>query len=391
VYKKKVAIISLFHNSQNYGGVLQAFALNKAVENMGYDAFQIDFSNSKKAAAGDKKKELAQRYMKEHSAVQFVLKTIKSIIKRIYVKLQYKSQKGNFAVRRAVFDEFRNRCVAHTKACSIDNIGNICNNFDLYMCGSDQIWKPNVVNDAYMLNFGSLDTPRCAYAASLSVDVLEEQYHDLYKEWLMRFNKVSVREEQAVSLIQPLCQQHVEWVCDPTLLLSAKEWDEVIPKKSDRGYIFCYFLGDTAEHRKVAKKYAKKRNLKIITLPNLQQKPNVADAHFGDEQRYDVSPLEFVSLIKNADCVFTDSFHATAFSLNMQTPFYVFEREAISSMGSRIVSLLEMTGCMNRFLNKASIGDKNDIAIDWNYVSIAIEKQRSHSMDYLKGCLKLIN
>ncbi len=387
---KKVAIISLYHNSQNYGGVLQAFALNQAIEKFGLDAYQIDYVPDVKS--GDKS-EAASKYLKKHGLFRLMSKTARSLGKGIYSKISYRHLKGEFRKRSKVFKDFRENRIKHTAPCTSETIQSLTVDFDGYICGSDQIWKPTVVNDAYMLSFVNREKIKFSYAASLSVDTLSEDEKFKYSIWLRDYKGISVRERQAVDLLSPLTDIPVQWVCDPTLLLTKKEWLShcaAYEQCEDKPYMFCYFLGDDSIHRKMATDYAKKNNLRIVTIPNLQKQPRAVDARFGDDRLYDVSPLDFVSLISGAEIVFTDSFHAVAFSLNLETPFFVFERGAITSMNSRIESLLSMTKCEDRFIREYSYLElSNKASIVWDEVNSALDAQREYSFNFLKQCLCL--
>lgn len=381
---KRVGIISLYHNSYNYGGVLQAFALNHILESMGYDAEQIDYAPQRKSHAEG----TAKRYLREHSRLQLAAKALRSLNKKIYGKTLGTKEKKGFAVRRKAFDQFKRQYMHASPVCNSSDIREVCSGYDVLICGSDQIWKPTVVDDAYMLAFAREQTRRFSYAASLSVDTLAEHDQKRYAAWLQHLDGISVREESSVSLLTPLTDKPVEWVCDPTLLIAKETWmdlaKEAEPASMEAPYLFCYFLGDDAVFRRNAKAYAKKHHLKIVMFPNLQQKPVPADNHFGDVRVYDASPLRFVKLIQNAQCVMTDSFHATAFSLNLNVPFFVFERSAITSMNARILSILSAVSCEDRFMPDCRlVYMESDKEIDWDTVNSALGKMRETSLNYL--------
>lgn len=387
--QRKAAVISLYHNSQNYGGVLQAYALNSVLHDMDIEAYQIDFNSLRVGSANGNS--VVKAYLKEHSVLQLAFKIFNSLRKSLYVKLYKKILSKYFYARQIVFQDFRENYIKHTEECNLESIADMCKDFDMYICGSDQIWKPTVVNDAYMLSFVPEGRIKVSYAASMSVDSMSEIEKGSYKKWLESFDAISVREFQAKEMLQPLSEKEVTWVCDPTLLLRGDQWIEKSKKgrRISEKYIFCYFLGDDAVFRKAAKRYAKENNCKIVTFPNLQQKPMKVDEKFGDYQFYDATPFDFVSLIKGAECVFTDSFHATAFSLNMQVPFFVFNRSSVSNMNSRIYSILEITGCEDRFItNPAKFGDSLFSDVNWENVYAGIEKQRISSLEFLRKSLR---
>lgn len=386
----KVGIVSLYHGSQNYGGVLQAYALTRVVNDMGYHAYQIDYDatqNDKSKVSGKKALTL---YLKEHSIFQLLQKSMKGTAKRVYAKLYARELHSSFAQRAEVFRMFREEQIQHSETVNHETVGKLCQDTDQFICGSDQIWKPTVIDDVYTLDFGVRAGKNCiSYAASLSVKRIDYAQKADYSAWLDQLNCISVREKAAQELLQGLTKNEIQWVCDPVLLLTKQQWCEVATTPPSFGkYLFCYFLGDDRKHRVWARKYAEKHGLKIIALPNLQQKPRWVDAHFGDMQLYDVSPFDFVNLILHAELVMTDSFHATAFSLNMGTPFYVFDRSSIQSMNDRITSLLELTACTDHFISDyKQMKDPSNASYNTAVVTKALDKHRASSMVYLKEAL----
>ena len=386
---KKIGIISLYHNSYNYGGVLQAYALNHVIDSLGHKAVQIDY----KPIRGNQTESTANRNLKQHSIRQLILKGLNRLHKIFFVKIAGGKQQSGIKNRKLVFDEFKKAQIAASPLYDTSSIEKAVDEYDAFICGSDQIWKPTVVDDGYMLAFTKEDQFASSYAASLSVDDLSETDKERYKHWLAHLTNISVRETQAVNLLRELTEKSVTHVCDPTLLLSGAEWLEICGSKMENNvtenYVFCYFLGDDKVFRKKASEFAQKHGYKIVSFPSLQQKPIPADEKFGDYKIYTASPFEFVRMIKGASCVMTDSFHAAAFSLNLNTPFYVFERSAITSMSSRITSLLSMVRCENRFVTNLdrnfNFEEMKDI--DWADVNTALSRFRRVSLNYLRMCI----
>ena len=193
-------------------------------------------------------------------------------------------------------------------------------------------------------------------------------------------------------LLKDLVTQPVYVSMDPTLLLSREDWDGICGNACiTQPYLFCYFLGDSKLQRSLAKEYAEKHHLKIVTLPYLTENYRPCDKYFGDEQLYDVSPADFILLIKNAEAIFTDSFHATVFSMIYEKNFVVFDRAIGSSMGSRLRGLLESVGLQERFCDTA---EKNTIecisslpGIHYDRVNAKIEILKTDSIMYLKRCI----
>ena len=245
---------------------------------------------------------------------------------------------------------FNLNSIKHSLLYKENNINESLSKYDVFISGSDQVWHPQAVCDAYLLKFVPSNKKKFSYAASIATDKLTMDEKKRYKEAFKSFDAISIRESSSLQLIEDLYKNSVEVVLDPTLLLSATDWDEILehyPIKDK--YLFCYFLSDNKEARSLAEKFAKENNLKIVTLPYLNGKYRKCDKNFGDYKLFDVSPGRLLCLIKNSEYIFTDSFHATVFSLIYSKQPYVFHRSESSSMSIRIHSLLSMFDAQDRF------------------------------------------
>lgn len=198
---------------------------------------------------------------------------------------------------------------------------------------------------------------------------------------LKNLKNISVREEKGAEIVKNLTSQKAEVCVDPTLLLSANEWDEIIkkPEKMPKGkYIFTYFLGKYSKKRKkYIYDFAKENNLEVVNLGRLQYL-----------KYYYIDPSEFLYLLKNSEIVLTDSFHGSVFSIIYKKPFYIFEREEnIKSMNSRIETLLNKFDLKERKIKNYS----NKISLDCDYSKIddILEKEKNKSMEFLKNSLEL--
>ena len=151
-----------------------------------------------------------------------------------------------------------------------------------------------------------------------------------------------------------LIDKEVEWVLDPTLLLTKKDWDSILSDVHNnlpsKPYVLCYFLGNDIRDRILARKFAKERKLCLAVISH-PAGFNSNDLCFGEKKLFDTGPKEFINLIKNADYVFTDSFHASVFSLIYNKQFFVFPRLGKEDMSNRIYSLLALFNCMDYFLD----------------------------------------
>ena len=191
-----------------------------------------------------------------------------------------------------------------------------------------------------------------------------------------------------------LTKKKINIVVDPVLLMTENEWECVarVPQKKDK-YILCYLLGDSEEYREAVKKFARKMNKPILTFPHIfLNVVRKCDLFFGDIHDYTSGPQEFLGLIKNAEFVITDSFHACVFSMIFETSFVVFERNKIGekgNMNSRIYDFLEEYHLENQLVSEKELADMKEIpGIDFTYAHKHWEKRREESLKYLENALK---
>lgn len=370
---KQIGIITHYYGSKNYGGVLQAYALCQFLRNQGFDAEQIQFSKDKGQSV---KHQLGKMY-------RYVL----AVPKRI----EYKSIYKRISERENKFAMFRDKQICHgEKVFEQDSLKTLAKEYQLFITGSDQVWHPNAVCDAYLLDFGIEEVRKMSYAASVAKDMLTEAERERYERAFIDYAAISVREKSAVELLQPIAPVEIQWVVDPVFLLRKEEWQSLIGNKScSERYALCYFLGDDVKGREIAKEYAKRNKLKLKAMPFLNGEIRKCDLGYGDERVINASPEEFVELIQNAEIIFTDSFHATAFSLLFERQFFVFERSYQSSMGSRIESLTELFGVQKHYCNtpdKMTIDYIYDTdSVDYSKDFTDFEMMRKKSIDYLVG------
>ena len=257
--------------------------------------------------------------------------------------------------------------------------------------GSDQIWNPMICarQPAFFLNFASSGKKCISYAASIARNDLSFVQIETFAKLLARFDYISLRENNYNKIEIP--PKKIECCVDPTLLLSQEEWNTLAssPRFSEP-YIFCYIFGDDKKIRKFAMKLGKLKRLKLVTVPYLSGFFNFADAFMDATKLFHVSPSDFLSLIKNADYIITDSFHATVFSIIFHKQFYVFERKGSSNMGSRIATLTELSHTQSHFItenNNITIQEISAIApldfVHMDDLQVAIEK----SISFLKSSL----
>ena len=228
--------------------------------------------------------------------------------------------------------------------------------YEAVICGSDQIWLPsNVIEKYYTLSFLPESVKKAAYAPSFGVSSIPAWLKGDYKRFLQKFDILSAREDTGAEMIRSLTGRQCPVVADPVMLLTDEEWKEamnVVRLKPFRAYILGYFLGDSERHRKAARELADKTGMELKIIPS-GGISSIMDTFYSDRDMYRITPKDFVSLIRNADLVVTDSFHGTVFSILFGKPFYYIERfssENRMSTNSRVYSLLRLMGLEDRLL-----------------------------------------
>lgn len=379
---KRVAL-AINYDYHDYGGMLQAFATQRILSKSGIDSEAIDFDNLK----GDINKRKWKYFLSNIFDLSIVNEKGKIIKKKIKQKLN-KKLGANLQKRDAAFDSF---CVTNFKVSrKFKNWGDLkrsCKEYDSVVVGSDQLWLPsNVMADYYTLNFVPDDVNKVAYATSFGIGEIPAKYEQAYAKFLSRINHLSARESSGKSIIKKIVGRDVPQVCDPALLLDANGWDEVAsPRIVPEKYIFCYFMGDNPDQRDFVKRLAKKAGCKIVALLHLDQFI-ASDETYADFTPYDVTPADFVSLVKYADYVCTDSFHGTVFSIVYSRAFFTFMRfkkQATLSTNTRIESLLNTLGLMNRLFDGISSVEGSLTIENWAEVQQSVSILREKSLKYL--------
>lgn len=346
--RKRVGILTMYYDSANYGGLLQAYALVRYLNDKGYESKQIcyDFSKITININNPSNKQKSQVILRLKKIVK---KTLNECDNAMHGLSNLKK------LRKNACKDFRDS-IPHTKEVySVDTLKKTNEDFDVFITGSDQVWNPNGYRPGFFLNFvdGTKKT-KIAYAASVS-NRISSKALDVYKTALQDFDVISVREKADVMQIKKVTEKEVQWAVDPVFLLSKEEWSPVASETDDiisEPYIFCYFLGDSSKQRNVALEYASSKKLKIVTIPYMQMNYRKCDSEFGDVKLLEVTPNQFLGLIRNAQMVFTDSFHATAFSLIFQKKFVVFERSGHPEMIERIKSIVRLFKCDENLINE---------------------------------------
>lgn len=369
----KIGLVTLYRG-YNYGTSLQAYALKTYLEQLGYET-DIIWKREGSHSGRDIRFEKLFRMFK------------RSILRPNLLKETVKGYLGNF--HNAPSKEIKQKYLEFTEqklkvhALSNKQLKEFASSPKTLavVCGSDQIWKVNAANvdPMFYLQFVP-KRKRVAYAPSFGGASIPDYNKKIISKYLKSIPYISVREKSGVDVVYRLTGKKVESVIDPTLLI---DWHELIkPIKED--YVLLYFLDEPADSvlKKVVE-VARKKQLKIYAIPHQFEKYN----KYPDIHLKSVGPLEFPSIIANASCVYTDSFHGTAFSVNLNRPFMTFQRnyKSFKSQSSRITNFLELFNLSIQYITLEQQKDFNPDfpQIDFGNVNQVLKKQREKSYKYL--------
>lgn len=253
--------------------------------------------------------------------------------------------------------------------------------YDIFVCGSDQIWSPYITfNPFYYLGFTS--KKKIAYAPSTGTGYCNAEYETNVKSFIESFSHVSVREEDGLNMLSRFINKDISVVLDPTLLLDAKDWDVVSsPLSLNHNYILCYFLTPNKTYLNYVSEYAKKHNLNVKIFNTDEKYKNLGF------EIIDAGPGEFITYIKNANIIFTDSFHSTIFSILYSKEFITFKRfrdGGENDQNSRVNNLLTKLGVCDRFIGENDISNiENMIPLNYTNILARLSALRERSKEYL--------
>ena len=381
---KKLGICACYQH-KNYGSQLQSYATTVELARRNIDFEIIRYKKKTTPLL------LIKSLPRLLNPIFINDRIIETSQKKMMLKLHPQLAQDN-AVRNAAFDKFSQSRFKKLSPVyyGYEQLKEQSKKYTAVMVGSDQLWSPSgITSNFYNLMFADDNTVKISYATSFGVSQINPKYHKIYNTFLNRLDFISVRENSGKKIVEELSSNKAEVVCDPVILLDAEQWLKEIPNKRlyDEPYIFAYFLGKSAEYRDAVTKFAKQKGLKIVTEPHMDSY-NKADENFGDYTPFDIGPAEFVNLIRNAEYVFTDSFHGSVFSMLYQKQFLVFNRysdNSSSSKNSRIDSFCKNYGLSDRRYNGNIANVENEI----NYEDVLgkVDEHRQKSKAFLDKAL----
>ncbi|WP_295090357.1 polysaccharide pyruvyl transferase family protein [Ruminococcus sp.] len=387
--KNKKVGMAINYDYPDYGGMLQAYASFRKIRDLGYEPEAINID----AISSDIRKRKVLYFAKNILDLSIVKEKSRLVFKKIRKKLNH-NLNANLELRSQAFERFcKSKFKTSRKYESWSSLTSGCKEYGAVVVGSDQLWLPsNIAGDYYTLSFVPSEVKKIAYATSFGVSKIAKGQEEKAKQYLRRIEWLSAREESGQKIIKKYTGRNVPLVCDPALLLTKEEWDEEVSAQSiikDK-YIFCYFMGDNPWQRAFVQKLKKKTGYKIVALLHLDQYIQT-DENYVDYAPYDISPADFINLIKNAEFVCTDSFHGTVFSIIYQKEFFTFKRfseNATLSTNTRIYTLLNTMSLQHRLVEENdSVESSLSRKIHHNAVKERLDAFRASSLQYLIDAL----
>lgn len=365
----KINIITR-HAIANYGSLLQSYATQQIIEEMGFQSEIINY-----IPLEEKGIHIAKSLCKNSSFWN------KNKITRIIYQI---IQTPNYKYSYDKFENFRKEILTQTKIeyNSIEDLVKNVPEADIYCTGGDQVWGNMPIakkeQDAYFLEFAPEDKKCISYASSFGTETLNQKQLNELSSKLQKYSKILVREHTAVDIIKKCKIDNVECVLDPTLLLDKNKWQKLIYDSNIKvkgKYILVYQLHKNKQFDKYVKKLAKKTKLKLIRVsPAMQSLVRPGKLIFMPK------PKEFLKYIKNAKYIVTDSFHGTVFSI-------LFEKEFIDILpkttSERIKNILKVLKIEDRILTDFEDFETINKEINYNLVNELLKKEKEKSKKLL--------
>lgn len=355
------------HDVYNSGASLQAFALQRYLESQGHEVQIIDYKPD---------------YLSNHFNLWAINpKYNKPVLREAYwmVKLPYRIKAR---ARKKPFDQFTQHYLHLTRRySSVVELRKDPPEADVYIAGSDQIWNttlPNGTDAAFYLDFGS--ARKISYAASFATPALREGTGHFVKQKLKNFDAISVREKSGIGLLNNLGYEGNQ-VVDPVFLLSKEDWDALLSDNHlasqpelKEPYILVYNFEPKGPISIIAKRLAKLINCKIYSVGPYAMP-------YAQKNFVNNGPLDFVALIKSAQCVVSNSFHATVFAMIFDCDTFVVNRQ--DGLNQRMKDLLEDYGLGDRLISPTASDAQLIEHIDYSKVNPILEKSIANSKDWL--------
>lgn len=361
---KKVALVT-FHTALSIGAQLQAFALQEAIRTNGYDCQIINYTPP-----------------------TLNTKSRLTLSRRIYAEISnfFFSQKiNNLNARFNDWKSERLRCTEMIPTFS--QLKEKADLYEIFVCGSDQIWR-NPSLGYYFLDFVPDSASRIAYAPSFGNINFDEKSREAIKEYLNRFDFLSVRETDGAQFAANIVGRDIPQVLDPTLLWTAKFWRQFaldVGKKLPKKYLLVFSIQDTITCLKVAKTISSRLGIPLIFIDSARR----LIWHPLLKNFFDVGPAEFLTLVDRADFIVTSSFHGTAFAVNFGKRFLTICRKGLENVNSRIVTLADILNMSDRLISPDEAIPRSVFDELCPETHVRLKRERERCQNILKKSLLL--
>lgn len=370
----KIGILTLPLHT-NYGGILQAYALQTVLERMGNEVHVIE---------KEKQPLSINKYKMPFTYGKRIIKNIMGKKLPIYYEQKYNKEQP---IVRQYTDQFIEKYIHLIKYKEFSDIKE--SEYDAIVVGSDQVWRPKYfgikqIEQAYLKFAENWNIKRIAYAASFGTDKWEytTKHTSVCGELLKNFDAVSVREDSGVKL----CKEHfgveVQHVLDPTMLLEKEDYIKLFEANNtpkSQGNLLYYFLDETDEKKTLIKRIADEKGLMPF---NVKSRSNDINSPISDRIQ---PPIEqWLRGFYDAEFIITDSFHACVFSILFNKPFILYGNKKRGL--SRFSSLLKMFG-LNQALLKDTLQYNPVIEYNWQHINSLLDSKRQESKSYLNDIM----
>lgn len=361
--KEIVGILSI-PRADNYGSVLQCYALQNALKKIEIKNEIIDYVSPF----------LVGRYKIWNTDYSSVKAWLRSNLKSFLVLRKA-------ITRKKKFQEFRNQYMTFSEKTVYDKKD--IDRYSMIICGSDQIWNTRITrkDSAFFLDFVDENTKKFAYAVSLGYADRSDAEVAFYKKYITGFSYIGVRESMDVSFVRKCVQKDVQvkHVLDPTLMLEKMEWKRFLNGERKRGnYILAFIFQDDENAILAAKKLSDKMGLPVYIIGQGVRKYNRDNFRVMSG----VGPIEWLNLFNEAKFIVTNSFHGTAFSIEFEKQFVSIPYHGTEN---RMLSLLSLLGLEDRIFDGYF---KFHDAIDYKKVREKLSRARKESYDFLKMAMR---
>ena len=366
---KKIGIMTFWTSKDNYGQILQAYALQTVLRKMGHEPFLIRYDFRHDPTFASTIKEKAIHLLKDPAILcRFILSKFRrreEAVAEVHDRKFDEFIRDHMAVSEKIYTDYRELKVNPPEA-------------DVYICGSDVVWYPRRMSEPYFLNFNT-DARRIAYAPSFGTADVPVWFRKMAKPWLEKFHAVSTREQSGADVCNEILGSD-KCVCnlDPTLLLQADDYRKLFAsERSTEKYCLAYFLGtETDVDYDAIKDFAKSRHLplRLITVQGNKVEGN-----------YFPTITEWLESFCNAEYIFTNSFHGCAFSLIFHKRFLYFPIVgSLSSLNNRVESLLDKLNVGNKIIYRGNINVIYDDVMPVDKTTMQLEKFMRMSYTWLE-------